>query len=82
MESNHQKHPSHSITTYKHPSGFRLFSFETVLLNNWFVKASLSSADTIFIVLQNIETGEVVTGFFIDENKANEFVNFYSKIDK
>lgn len=71
--------PKHQITTYKTKEGLQLFSFNTVLLNNWFVKASLSSIDTILIVMQNIETEEVVLGFFIDEVQANEFVNFYTQ---
>lgn len=79
MESPTEKPLKHQIYTYKTKSGLQLFSFNTVLLNDWFVKASLTSIDTIVIVLQNIESGEVVTGFFTDENKANEFVNFYTQ---
>ena len=71
--------PKHQITTYITKSGLQMFSFNTVLLNDWFVKASLSSIDTILVVMQNIETSEVVTGFFTDENKANEFVNFHTQ---
>jgi len=76
MESPTQKH---QIYTYKTKSGLQLFSFNTVLLDDWLVKASLTSADTIVVIMQNIETGSVATGFFTDENKANDFVNLHTQ---
>lgn len=79
MDKSNQKVRKLDLTTLKTESGFELFSFNTVLLENWFVKASISNADTICVLMMNIESEELVVGFFTDEVKANDFVNFWTQ---
>lgn len=80
MDNKQRKKPTLRRTRLK--SGFEVFSFEPILLGNWMVKASLSSHDTIFISMMNVETGEVETQFFTDETQANDFINHFITIDK
>lgn len=63
-----------------HPSGTEVFSFDSVLLKNWIVKASASSQDSILVVMKNVKTEEVLTYFFSDEVQANDFINFHTQI--
>lgn len=63
-----------------HDSGVDIFSFDNVILKNWVIKASASSVDSILIVMRNIKTGEVITDFFTDEVKANDFINYYVQL--
>lgn len=75
MESQKDNQKKYKISSYSHPSGVKFFSFNTILLEDWFVKASISSVDSICVVMQNINTGAVRTGFFTDESQANQFIN-------
>lgn len=60
-----------------HASGLEVFTFDSVLLRDWVIKASASNLDSIFVVMKNIKTGEVIAEFFTDEVQANDFINYY-----
>jgi hypothetical protein len=60
-----------------HVSGFEVFTFDSVLLKDWVIKASASSHDSILVVMRNVKTGEVLSNFFTDETEANDFINYY-----
>jgi hypothetical protein len=68
------------VTRYRSKSGLQIFSSKTVLINEWFIKASISNFDSIIIFLQNINSGEIKIGFFTDELEANKFVCLYTDI--
>jgi len=82
MEPQKQQHKRLSLTRTKTSSGLEVYSFDPVLLGDWLIKASLSNLDTIFVLMENIITKETCSGFFINEIKANDFINLRVYPDK
>jgi len=68
------------VSRFNSRCGLQIFSSKTVLINEWFIKASISNLDSIIIFLQNINSGEIKIGFFIDELEANKFVCLHTDI--
>lgn len=58
-----------------------MFSVDPLRIDNWIIKASSSSFDSILIVMQNIFSGEVQVGLFSDEVNANIFVSHWIQTD-
>ncbi len=73
------KPPKEFVTSYKSKCGIQIFSSKTVLINDWFIKASISNYDSILIVLQNINSGEIKVRVFSDELEANKFVCLHTE---
>jgi len=66
-----------SKTTVPSPKQWKLTSFRTARANGeWYIKASLSSFDTMCIVMYNEKTDECQVGFFTDELEANRFIEY------
>lgn len=82
MNTPKQQYKRLSLTRTKADNGLEVYSFDTVLLGDWLIKASLSNFDTIFVLMESIETGETCSGFFTDELKANDFINLKVYADK
>lgn len=72
------------MQTISLPSGLDLHSFETVELEDWLVRVSVTNIDSILVVMQHPSTLITRVGFFFDELEANKFINFWlsSSIDE
>jgi hypothetical protein len=68
----------YSMQRYMDESGMELYSFSPILLNGWYVKASLTNLDTICIIMQSATTNQFDIGFFHDEVDANRFINSHT----
>jgi len=67
---------SSRMHTMSFSNGLDLHSFETVELDGWYVRVSVTNIDSILVVMQNPCTLESKIGFFFDELEANRFINF------
>lgn len=66
-----------SVKTFLMFNGIQLHSFDTVKMNDWMVRVSITNIDSIMVVLQNPNTLECKVGFFYDELLANKFINSF-----
>lgn len=69
-----------SITSDRYP-GLEILSVDPIKIENWIIKASSSTFDSILVVMTHAETGEVQTGFFSSEMDANMFITYWIQAD-
>jgi hypothetical protein len=62
-----------TFTSDQYP-GLEILSVDPIRIENWIIKASSSTFDSIFVVMINVETGDTKTGFFSSEIDANLFI--------
>jgi len=69
-----------TFTSKQYP-GLEILSVDPIKIDNWVIKASSSTLDSIFVVMVNIETGDTKTGFFSSEIDANLFITRWLQSD-
>lgn len=76
--------PPSRMQTISFANGLDLHSFQTVEMEGWLIRVSVTNIDTILVVMQNPSTFDAKIGLFYDELEANKFINFWlsSSIDE
>ena len=65
------------MQTLSFVNGLDLHSFETVEIEDWHIRVSITNIDSILVVMQNPATFDCRIGCFFDELEANRFINFW-----
>ena len=63
------------VTSYL--NGLELTSVEPVVINDWILKASMTNADSILVIMHHRLLHVTKIGTFEDEDEANNFVMFW-----
>ena len=62
------------VTSVSNFNGLVLTSVEPVRIGDWFIKASMTNLDSIFVIMHHAINKQTKLQFFDDEAKANKFV--------
>jgi len=70
------KESHHSFTTSKSrfDNGFEITSLGVVLINDWYIRISTTTLDSICVVMTRKKDGYTKVAFFYDELIAHEFI--------
>lgn len=75
MEAPKQSQKSFITKTRIKPLGLDLFSYENVPIKNWNVKVSVTSNDTILVIMTHRKTNNIQMAFFNDELRAHLYIS-------